>query len=77
MTRMRPVKLKDFVKVLSFLGYEQKRTKGDHIIYQKPGVIRPIVIVQDKEISKSIVRNNLKSMGITKEYFYKLLEKLK
>jgi predicted RNA binding protein YcfA (HicA-like mRNA interferase family) len=49
--------------------------EGSHRSYTKPGLSRPIVIPTYDEVPVSIVRNNLKTAGITREEYFVLLEK--
>jgi len=45
------------------------RQKGDHRIYHKPGLIRPLVIPAERSLPTFIIRNNLRVLGIgTEEY---------
>jgi predicted RNA binding protein YcfA (HicA-like mRNA interferase family) len=71
------VKRKDFVKVLEYLGLHLDRIKGDHSIFKKPGIVRPIVITKAKEVPIVHIQTNLKTLGITLEEFYNILNKVK
>jgi len=51
------------------------RIEGDHYVYTKDGVARPIVIPDWREIPVFIIKNNLRSANINrKEYFTLLAE---
>lgn len=56
-------------------GFKFARQEGSHRSYIKPGISRPIVIPTYDEIPISIIRNNLKTAGITREEYFRLLEK--
>jgi len=51
------------------VGCRFVRQKGDHRIYHKPGLIRPLVIPAERSLPTFIIRNNLRVLGIgTEEY---------
>jgi len=55
-------------------GFKCVRTKGDHSAYTKEGVIRPIIIPDWPEVPVFIIKNNLRSAGISREEYFDLLE---
>jgi len=50
MLKITPIHYKKLVRIFELEGFYQKKTKGDHLIYSKPGISRPIVIPKYKEI---------------------------
>jgi predicted RNA binding protein YcfA (HicA-like mRNA interferase family) len=56
-------------------GFRFARQEGSHRSYVKSGVSRPIVIPTYDEIPVSIIRNNLKTAGISRDEYFRLLEK--
>ena len=75
MSKITPIHYKRLVRVFETEGFHHTNTKGDHLIYTKSGVSRPIVIPKYKEIPIFIIKNNLRSAGITRETYLKLLKK--
>lgn len=67
MPRLAPVKRKTFEKFL----------KGDHLIYDRKGLTRPVVITTDSEIPIFIIRNNLRVLKIGHEEYLEILKRLK
>jgi predicted RNA binding protein YcfA (HicA-like mRNA interferase family) len=67
------IKRKDFVKVLEYLGLKLDRVKGDHSIYKKEGLLRPVVIAKHKDIPLMHIQTNLKTLGISLTEFYEIL----
>jgi len=61
--------------VLLAAGSIFTRQEGSHRSYIKPGIPRPIVIPTYIESPVSILRNNLKTAGISREEYFRLLEK--
>lgn len=76
MPHLTPVKKKKFEKFLKFVGCDLKRIKGDHFIYERAGLDRPVVITQDKEVPIFIIRNNLRTLKITPDEYLEILKKL-
>lgn len=76
MFKITPIHYKKLVRIFELEGFQYKRTKGDHLIYSKAGISRPIVIPKYKEIPVFVIKNNLKSAGISRERYIELLKKL-
>ncbi len=74
MPRITPIHWKKLESVFLAAGFEFVRQEGSHRSYIKPGIIRPIVIPTYIEIPVSIIRNNLKTAGISREEYFRLLE---
>jgi predicted RNA binding protein YcfA (HicA-like mRNA interferase family) len=60
---------KEFEMFLFAVGCEFKREKGDHRVYWKQGIKRPIVIPRDTALPAFIILNNLKVLGISREEY--------
>lgn len=73
MPRLVPVHYRKLVKVFESFGFVLDRTEGDHLIYIKPDVKRPIVIPTYREVPVFIIKNNLEVAGISREEFFRLL----
>lgn len=76
MSDINSVSWRLFEKFLIRIGYVFKRQKGDHRIYWKNGIPRPIVVPQERTLPVFIILNNLRVLGITKEEFLKILDEL-
>jgi len=44
------------------------------MIYTKSGILRPVVIPKYKNIPVFIIKNNLRSGGITRDRYFELLQ---
>jgi len=75
MPRITPVHWRTLEKVFFAAGFQFARQEGSHRSYVKSGVSRPIVIPTYDEIPVSIIRNNLKTAGISRDEYFRLLEK--
>ena len=76
MQRLIPVHWKILEKIFLAAGFRFARQEGSHRSYVKPGVSRPLVIPTYDEVPVAIIRNNLKTAGISREEYLKLLEKV-
>lgn len=52
------------------------RVEGDHFVYTKPMVSRPVVIPDWPEVPVFIIKNNLRTAGISREEYFSLLEEV-
>ena len=73
MPKLSPVTYKQLVKAFEADGFRQVRTEGDHMVFTKPGVIRPVVIPRYAAVPVFIIKNNLRSAGISRDRYFELL----
>lgn len=76
MPRIAPIHYRKLAKVFEKKGFAYIRTQGDHMVYQKEGITRPIVIPMYKEIPEFIILRNLKTAGIPRKEYLELLRKI-
>ncbi len=76
MPKKQNITNKQFQKFLVYLGCTLKRSHGDHFVYIRSGLIRPIIIPKDSPLPQFIIRNNLRLLGLTWEEFFDILNKL-
>jgi len=76
MPRIIPVDWKTLVRVFELYGCEYKRKKGSHHILICPGAKRAVVIPEYNEIDVEIIRNNMKTVDMTREEYFGLLERV-
>ncbi len=75
MLRITPVSWKVLEKVFLAAGFRFARQEGSHRAYVKEGIYRPVVIPTYSEVPVSVIRNNLKTAGISRDDYFSLLEK--
>ena len=73
MPKLSPVSYKKLAKVFEAEGFRYVRTEGDHMVYTKPGIIRPVIIPMYSAIPIFIIKNNLRTAGISRERYFELL----
>lgn len=76
MAHLTPINWRKFEKFLLFIGCGFKREKGDHRIYWREGLLRPVVIPRDGNLPIFIIRNNLRILGITPDEYFDILKKV-
>ena len=73
MPKLSPVSYKVLVCIFEHDGFIHVRTEGDHLVFTKAGVLRPIIIPKYKAIPVFIIKNNLRTSGMSRERYFKLL----
>lgn len=76
MPKGKTVSWKKFEKFLDYVGCRFIREKGDHRIYRRDGVKRPLVVPRYDPVPVLIIRNNLKLLNMTWEEFLNILERI-
>lgn len=74
MPRLTPVDWKTLLKIFQAFGSEYKRKEGSHHILTYPTAKRAVVIPEYDEIDVEIIKNNMRTVGMTREQYFKLLE---
>ncbi len=71
MPKISSIHWKEFERFLISVGCEFKREIGDHRVYWKKGIKRPVIIPRDTALPVFIILNNLKVLGISREEYLK------
>jgi predicted RNA binding protein YcfA (HicA-like mRNA interferase family) len=74
-SRLTPQPWKKLKRVFELAGFKEERTSGDHICMVKVGVARPIVIPKYAAVGLDIILANIRTAGLSRRDFLKLLEK--
>jgi predicted RNA binding protein YcfA (HicA-like mRNA interferase family) len=74
MPALRPVHYKDLIRVFEHDGFSYDRTEGDHFIYVKASVRRPLVIPMYRAVPVFIIKNLLRTSGLSREKYFELLK---
>jgi predicted RNA binding protein YcfA (HicA-like mRNA interferase family) len=77
MPALRPVPNSTLVAVFEQDGFVFDRQRGDHLIYTKAGVIRPLVIPAYHEVPVFIIKNPLRTAAMSRERYFELLDNLR
>lgn len=63
-------------RVFEKAGFKCVRIEGDHYVYTKSGIPRPVVIPDWTEVPVFIIKNNLRTANMSREEYFKLLENI-
>ncbi len=74
MAALRPVHYQRLVRVFERDGFTYDRTKGDHLIYVKPGNRQPLVIPMYDSVPLFIIKNLPRTSGMSREQYFELLK---
>lgn len=61
-------------RVFLAAGFRFARQQGSHRSYVKAGIARPVVIPAYAEVPVGIIRNNLRTAGISRDEYFRLLD---
>ncbi len=73
MPKLSPVSYKQLVRVFEAEGFLCVRTEGDHMVFTKPGIIRPVVIPKYNSVPVFIIKSNLRTAGMSCDRYFELL----
>lgn len=76
MPRITPVDYKILLKIFQMFGCTYKRKAGSHHILTYAGAKRVVVITEYDEIDIEIIKNNMRTVGMTREQYFELLKKV-
>lgn len=76
MAKISPIDWKRLLKIFKLYGCEYMRKKGSHHILRYPGAKRTVVIPEYEEIDVEIIKNNMQTVGMTRDEYMKLLEQV-
>ncbi len=76
MPKIFPTDWKTQVKVFEKFGCTFVRQKGDHLIFNYPNARRPVIIPKYTDITVTIIRTNMKTVGMSREEYFKILKSI-
>ena len=76
MAALAPVHYKTLSAVFERAGFVFDRQRGDHLIYTKAGIPRPLVIPAYREVPVFIIKNLLRTAGMSREEYLEILQNL-
>jgi predicted RNA binding protein YcfA (HicA-like mRNA interferase family) len=74
MPKIYPTDWKTQLKIFVSYGCQYKRKKGSHHILICPDAKRAVVIPEYDEIDIDIIKNNMRTVGMSREEYFNLLE---
>jgi len=76
MPRIVPVPCQTPVRVFEIEGFVFVREKGDHMIFTKPGILRPLVVPRYDAVPVFIIKNLLRTARMDRERYFELLQRI-
>lgn len=73
MPRIAPIPYQKLVRILEREGFVLARERGDHMVFTKPGIPRPVVVPRYNPLPVFIIKNALRTAQISRERYFKLL----
>ena len=77
MPKFTPVDWKTLERIFVAADFQFSRQEGSHLSYVKAGIPRPVGIPAYREVPVFIIRNNLKTAGISRDDYFRLLEQFR
>ncbi len=76
MPRITPLPGRRLRRLFELAGFTCVRTEGDHMVLTRPGLARPLVIPDCDAVPVFIIRNNLRTAGLSREEYFRLLQQV-
>ena len=73
MPRLAPTDWKTQYRIFAADGFMEERQTSSHIVMSKPGVARPVIIPKYNEIGIDIIKNNMRTAGMSRARYFELL----
>lgn len=73
MPKLAPTDWKTQLRIFEADGFVVSRVTDRHIVMNKSGIPRPVIIPKYKEVGRDIILNNMRTAGMTRERYFKLL----
>ena len=73
MPKLAPTNWRAQVKIFEKFGCQFIRQKGSHLIYHHPDAKRAVVIPRYDEIPVTIIKNNMRTVNMRREEYFRLL----
>jgi len=75
MSRLTPISFSKIIRVLEKEGFVLARQRGDHMIFTKPSILRPVVVPRYDPLPIFIIKNILRTARISRDRYFELLIK--
>ncbi|MEK7481668.1 MAG: type II toxin-antitoxin system HicA family toxin [Patescibacteria group bacterium] len=74
MSKISPVDYRRLICIFEKEGFVLNRIRGDHSMFTKDGVARPLVIPHYEAVPVFIVKNLLRTAGMSRERYFERLD---
>ncbi len=76
MPRLAPIAAARLRRLFEKAGFVCVRIEGDHFVFVRSGLPRPVVIPDWSEVPVFIIKNNLRTAGMSRDEYFALLEQV-
>ena len=74
--KIQPTNWRTQVKIFEKYGCVFVRQRGDHLIFHHKNAKRAVVIPKYDEIPVTVIQNNMKTVGMTREDYFSILRSI-
>lgn len=76
MPKLGPVDWRTLIRIFQMFGCQYKRKEGSHHVLRYPGARRAVFIPEYDEIDVEIIKNNMRTVNMTREQDFALLSRV-
>lgn len=76
MPKLGPADWRTLVRIFQMFGCQYKRKEGSHHVLSYPGAKRAVVIPEYDESDAEIIKNNMRTVNMTREQYFDLLRRV-
>lgn len=76
MPAIRPIHYAKFERFLKEVGCHFVRQVGDHRVWDRPDLIRPIIVRTKKDLPIMEIKSNLRTLGMSNQEYLNILDQI-
>ena len=76
MPKITEIHWKKFERFVIRIGCHFERQEGDHRIYDRAGLKRPVTVPMKRAVPVFIIKNNLNTLGVKHNEYLEILKKI-
>ncbi|MBI2623380.1 MAG: type II toxin-antitoxin system HicA family toxin [Candidatus Liptonbacteria bacterium] len=73
---LRPIHYRKFEQFLRAVGCRLVRQEGDHRVWDRPDLLRPVIVRTKKDLPVFEIKSNLRTLGIDTRQYLEIMERL-
>ncbi len=73
MPAIRPIHYSKFERFLKEVGCHLVRQSGDHRVWDRPDLIRPVIVRTKKDLPIMEIKSNLRTLGISNQEYLNII----
>jgi predicted RNA binding protein YcfA (HicA-like mRNA interferase family) len=76
MPAIRPIHYSNFERFLKEIGCHLVRQEGDHRVWVRADLIRPIIVRAKKDLPIMEIKSNLRTLGMSNQEYLNILDQV-